>query len=401
MLLYDCFMYRLWYIFSLPLVVGILPKKRIRLSLHRNNSHDSCLFDLSFSIYYLLPLPLIHIFILPIVNICVDICVIFALVRQQALITSHFPLWLRITLYLLPLLIALFVMCGVIVRRYVTMKHTTPFKVIVLRLFLFFLISMLIILLGTVYLAQEYVIFYPNSSVYDTNHLMQSSAYERVNIDGKYRGWLKKADESDHIIIYFGGNAQNTSTLFTDYEQNGVFTILKNDTFLSVDYPTYGDSDGKLSEKELFTMAEEVVAYAKHHYPDKKIIIIGYSIGTGIAAHTAAVSDPDAFILLAPYNNGKDLFNSYLSLFYGPLQYLIRYPLTSDVYVSKIHSPTLVIYSKNDTIVKAKLTERLLPHFTKKPEIARFDALSHGELAMNTEVWKTIETFIKKQLSPT
>lgn len=344
-------------------------------------------------------LPRFLLFILPIINICIDICVIFALVRQQALVTSHLPLWLRITLYLLPLLIALLVMCGIIVRRYITMKHTTPYRVIVLRLFLFFIISMLLILLGTVYMAQEYVIFYPNSNTADTNQLMRSSAYERVNINGNYRGWVKKADHAKQVIVYFGGNAQNTSTLFTDYEQSGVFTILKNDIFLSVDYPSYGENDGQLSEKELFMMADEVVAYAKQHYPDKQIVIIGYSIGTGIAAHAAAHASPDAFVLLSPYNNGKDLFNSYLPLFYGPLQYLIRYPLPSDTYVSKIQAPSLVIYSQQDTIVKAKLTKRLLTHFAIKPETACFNTLAHGDIAMDPKVWKTIEAFLQKHLS--
>ena len=108
----------------------------------------------------------------------------------------------------------------------------------------------------------------------------------------------------------------------------------------------------------------QVLHYARHRYPNKKLYIVGYSIGTGMASYAASKSTPDALILLSPYNNGRDLFNSYFPVFYGPLQHLIRYPLTSDRYVGALTCPALVILSNQDTIVSPSLSRRLIECFT-------------------------------------
>lgn len=334
-------------------------------------------------------------FILPTLSICIQIAVIFSFVRQQALVTSSFPLWIRIIINLLPLLISLIMMIAIIVRKYMKIEYTKPFRHTVIRLFICFMIGMLIILLGTVYLAQEYVIFYPNENSEDTDYLMQSSNYTRVNINNKYKGWATEKDESEAIIVYFGGNAQNTSNTFHTYGEDDIFKLMNDYTFLSVDYPTYGDSEGDLSQTELFEMADAVMKYTQRHYPNKKIYIIGYSIGTGIASYAAATFQPDKFVLISPYNNGNDLFNSYLPVFYGPLKYLIRYTLPSDDYVKQIKCNSLIVYSEQDTIVKAKLTKKLINSFKEKPNILKFEKYSHGDMVTEIDIWKDIIKFLK------
>ena len=338
--------------------------------------------------------PRFFLFIFPLINICLEICIVFYILRQQALVTSYYPLWVRIGIYLLPLLLSLFIMTGLLVHRYVNIEYTKPFRHIVCRLFAFLLISMLFIFLTTIYFAQEYVIFYPNASPQERDKLMTDKTYERISLDSQYVGWLKKAENADSILVYFGGNAQNTSALCREYDESGIFSYMKNTYFLSVDYPSYGDSRGSLSQVELFKMADAVLHYARHRFPDKKLILVGYSIGTGIASYAASISQPDALILLSPYNNGRDLFNSYFPVFYGPLQYLIRYPLTSDRYVSTVTCPALVILSDRDTIVSPGLSRRLIQSFPKPVKVMHFDTLQHGDIAMNNEVWQAIVSFL-------
>ena len=51
-------------------------------------------------------LPRFFLFIFPLINICLEICIVFYILRQQALVTSYYPLWIRIGIYLLPLLLS-------------------------------------------------------------------------------------------------------------------------------------------------------------------------------------------------------------------------------------------------------------------------------------------------------
>ena len=60
-------------------------------------------------------LPRFFLFIFPLINICLEICIVFYILRQQALVTSYYPLWIRIGIYLLPLLLSLFIMTGFLV----------------------------------------------------------------------------------------------------------------------------------------------------------------------------------------------------------------------------------------------------------------------------------------------
>ena len=38
-------------------------------------------------------LPRFFLFIFPLINICLEICIVFYILRQQALVTSYYPLW--------------------------------------------------------------------------------------------------------------------------------------------------------------------------------------------------------------------------------------------------------------------------------------------------------------------
>lgn len=333
-------------------------------------------------------------YILPTISIIYAIYIIFKTVREQALINTSFPLWAKIMLYLLPIMLSLIFMILFLVLKYKKLEDKGLLRFIVLRQFLAFLGIMLLILSCTIYLAQEYVIFFPNHNDEDTSLLRNNEKYERVNIHDEYYGWLKDDPQSDTLIIYFGGNAQNTSHTFLSFEELGIFQEMKGFSFLSVDYPSYGDSIGSLSQGALFTMADEVFAYAHQKFPNKKIDLIGYSIGTGIACYSASTQPLHKFVLVAPYNNGRDLFNNYFPIFHGPLTYLIRYPLTSDQYVKKITCDTLLLMSKEDSIVPMSLTQKLEQAFTIEPQCIVYEEKAHGDLVTELEPWQDIMTFL-------
>ncbi len=58
--------------------------------------------------------------------------------------------------------------------------------------------------------------------------------------------------------------------------------------------------------------------------PDKKIVVYGRSLGSGLAAHLAAQSPTDGLILETPYYSGSELAKVMFCL--GAV-FLVRYPL--------------------------------------------------------------------------
>jgi len=72
--------------------------------------------------------------------------------------------------------------------------------------------------------------------------------------------------------------------------------------FLLLDYRGYGKSEGTINgQEQIFRDVQTVYDSLKHSYQENKIIVLGYSIGSGPAAKLASTNNPKLLILQAPY----------------------------------------------------------------------------------------------------
>ena len=95
--------------------------------------------------------------------------------------------------------------------------------------------------------------------------------------------------------------------------------------FYIFDYPGYGKSDGKISsQQQLFASADAMSRYVLAQHSPSKLAMIGYSIGSGIAAQQAAKWDAARLILLAPYFSFERLAHEKIP--FVP-KFLIRYKI--------------------------------------------------------------------------
>ena len=78
-----------------------------------------------------------------------------------------------------------------------------------------------------------------------------------------------------------------------------------------IDYPGYGLSDGKPSDKTMFDSALKVYDYANQLdcVDEDNIVVLGYSIGTGVATQVASQRNVNGLILVAPYDEALSLYN--------------------------------------------------------------------------------------------
>lgn len=125
--------------------------------------------------------------------------------------------------------------------------------------------------------------------------------FQEINIpfgSGSINGLKFSATEPKGAILFFHGN-------FGDLSGWGAygadFAALGYDFYI-FDYPGYGKSDGKISsQRQLFASADAMSRYVLEQHSPSKLAMIGYSIGSGIAAQQAAKWDAARLILLAPY----------------------------------------------------------------------------------------------------
>ena len=108
--------------------------------------------------------------------------------------------------------------------------------------------------------------------------------FQEINIPfegGLINGLKFSAAEPKGAILFFHGNFGDVSG-WGAYGAD--FAALGYDFYI-FDYPGYGKSDGKISsQQQLFASADAMSRYVLAQHPPRKLAMIGYSIGSGIAA---------------------------------------------------------------------------------------------------------------------
>ena len=148
--------------------------------------------------------------------------------------------------------------------------------------------------------------------------------FQEINIPfegGSINGLKFSAAEPKGAILFFHGNFGDVSG-WGAYGAD--FAALGYDFYI-FDYPGYGKSDGKISsQQQLFASADAMSRYVLAQHSPKKLAMIGYSIGSGIAAQQAAKWNAARLILLAPYFSFERLAHEKIP--FVP-KFLIRYKI--------------------------------------------------------------------------
>ncbi|TYP77246.1 alpha/beta hydrolase [Aquimarina intermedia] len=164
---------------------------------------------------------------------------------------------------------------------------------------------------------------------------------------------FKTRTASKGVILYFHGNAGaihdwgKRASLYTDNQYDILF----------VDYRGYGKSDGFYSEeKQLYNDAQEVYNYVKTRYDESRIIVLGFSLGTGFAAYTAAKNNPKLLILEAPYYS----WNTFIASIAPVPQMLINYEIPSYQFLSEVSCPVYIFHGSRDFLISPEENSKKL-----------------------------------------
>lgn len=231
---------------------------------------------------------------------------------------------------------------------------------------------------------QEKMLFYPEILPADYRFSFKYNFKEyfiKVDDKTKLNGLLFHADSSKGLIFYLHGNAGSIDSW------GGIADIyLKNNyDFFILDYRGYGKSQGKISsEKQLYRDIQIAYDTLKTKYNEKSIVIIGYSIGTGLAAELASVNNPKLLILKAPYFNMIDLAHHYIKILPS---FLIRYKLRTDRFIQKLKCPLILFHGNQDEIIYVGSSYKLQKLFKQEDRLIILNGQKHNGINDN-EVYK-------------
>ena len=266
---------------------------------------------------------------------------------------------------------------------------------------------------------QKDMFFYPSFDNESNTWLHNQSSFEEITITtvdedavssslnmntSTLSGWIKfnrPKTEKAPLVIYFGGNAQSSANTMRAFEVDGKFSsTFKGYNFMYVDYPGYGLSTGEPSDKSLFDAGIKTYDYAKmQKYVDKdNIIIVGYSIGTGVATYVTSKENPKGLILIAPYDKGLSLYNGAINSFYGPMKSYARYKFNSSKEADKILCNSLIITSRDDEVIDYKLALKLADRFEVEPELVILEGVMHNQYFNRKAALDKIQEYLTNNL---
>ncbi|MCV2483826.1 alpha/beta fold hydrolase [Flavobacterium sp. SH_e] len=219
-----------------------------------------------------------------------------------------------------------------------------------------FFIVLYVLIISYVYFNQIGLVFHSSKLPKDFKFDYKQK-FEEVNItsfDGSIlNGLLFKAENSKGLVFYLHGNA---GTLETWGKIAKIYTSLGYDIFI-LDYRSFGKSEGEIENEEQLSKDISIV-YKKvaEKYSQNKIIIAGYSIGSGFATKLALENNPRALILQAPYFNFLELSSSRVPFF---PDFMKKFSLETNLYLPKIKSPIYIFHGTKDQLIPIDNSIRL------------------------------------------
>ena len=204
------------------------------------------------------------------------------------------------------------------------------------------------------------------------------------------RGWFVKNSKlpAAPLIIYFGGNAEELSYLVHQAEKFAGWSLAL------VNYRGYGLSEGTPGEKKLCNDAIAVYDYfvGRTDVDSGKIVVMGRSLGTGVAVSLASVRKVRGLILVSPYDSllsvAKELYP------FLPVTLLLKHRFDSIAKAPLITAPLLAIVASDDTIIHRRHSERLVEKWAGPHSLVTIEGVDHNGISDSALYWEVIQNFL-------
>jgi fermentation-respiration switch protein FrsA (DUF1100 family) len=199
-------------------------------------------------------------------------------------------------------------------------------------------------------------------------HLLTTADGEKVIV------WHVPAKPGRPVILYFHGNGDYLAGFFGRFRP----LIADGTGVVALSYRGYAGSSGQPSEQGLSQDAAAAYAFTTARYRADKIVVWGFSLGTGVAVALAADQPVGKLILEAPYTSIADVAAS--AFWFAPVRLLMRDQFRSDDRIARVRVPLLVMHGVQDGTIPLRFGERLFGLAHEPKQFVRFGEGGHNDL---------------------
>ena len=253
------------------------------------------------------------------------------------------------------------------------------------------LISIYIAICGILYFMQEKLIFFPEKLKKEYQFTFNHD-FEELNFKMEdnviLNGLLFRADSSKGLIFYLHGNA---GALNSWGEIAETYISLNYDVFM-LDYRGYGKSEGAInSQNQIYNDIQTVYDELKSKYDESKIIVLGYSIGSGLATMLASTNHPRLLILQAPYFSLTDMLKHNFRII---PTFILKYKFETNKYIKDCKMPIVLFHGDRDEVIYYGSSVKLQKLLKKTDTLITLKRHGHNGMSENPEYLSELERIL-------
>jgi fermentation-respiration switch protein FrsA (DUF1100 family) len=207
--------------------------------------------------------------------------------------------------------------------------------------------------------------------------------------------WCPPADwdTSRGAILYFHGNAGNLShrgPVVLEWQQR------LGQAVLIVDYPGYGRSGGKPSEAGCYAAADAAYDWLTHEakVPAERILLVGSSLGGGVAVDIARRRPHRALVLLSTFTSIPEMAQRIY--FFLPAWYLVRNRFDNLAKIPQCTRPVFLAHGTADDIIPIEHGEKLFAAANEPKRYVAMPGQGHSE-SLSPELFTALREFLHTQ----
>lgn len=194
-----------------------------------------------------------------------------------------------------------------------------------------------------------------------------------TNAAGQRIGWKSAGGDPNNALLIFNGNGGNAlmRTYYQEYTaKDGNWKV-----FL-LEYPGYGAREGQSSEKSLTAAALEAFDLLAA-VPNRKVWILGESLGSGVACAVAAqrASRVAGLILVTPYDRLTSVGQGHYP--WLPVTWLLRTRFDSIKNLQNYPGPVAIAVAGADTVVPPERARGLYDNYPGRKRLWSVPHVNH------------------------